>query len=387
LTLFSLVDNLDAYYLGQQKYYNEKGARLVKIIDHFEVPYYQYLSETGQLADEIPALAEDVKVLTHLYRLMVLVRTMDTKAIALQRTGKLGTYPSTRGQEAVFVGVGNALAKTDIFVPYYRDMGTLIQRGVNLSQILLYWGGDERGNVFAPDTEDFPFSVPVGSQPLHAAGAAFALKYRKEKRAVISMCGDGATSQGDFYEALNVAGAWKLPVVFVVCNNQWAISVPRQVQTAAHTLAQKAIAAGIRGEQVDGNDIIAVAHRTAEGLKRARENGEACLLEMVCYRQHDHTTADDASRYEPKHLREQEWKKEPVMRLRRYLETLGAWNEQQEEALQGECSAEVDVAVKDYLNTPPQALESMFDYLYATLPRIYAEQRDMLKDVEKVAHG
>lgn len=359
----------------------------MKIIDRFEVPYYQYLNEESQIADEIPPLAEDTKALIHLYRLMVLVRAMDSKAIALQRTGKLGTYPSTRGQEAFFVGIGNAMAKNDIFIPYYRDLGTLIQRGANFLQVLLYWGGDERGNLFTPDSQDFPFSVPVGSQPLHAAGAAFAIKYRKEKRAVLTSCGDGATSQGDFYEALNVAGVWKLPVVFTVCNNQWAISIPRQQQTAAQTLAQKAIAAGIPGEQIDGNDIIAVQHRTAEALKNAREHGQPCLLEMVCYRQHDHTTADDASRYEPKNLRETEWKKEPVLRLRRYLEKLGAWSEPQEEALQAECAAEVDATVKEYLAIQPQPLESMFDYLYAQLPPIYFEQRDMLKDVEKVVHG
>jgi pyruvate dehydrogenase E1 component alpha subunit len=312
---------------------------------------------------------------------------MDTKAIALQRTGKLGTYPSTRGQEAVFVGIGNAMAKKDIFVPYYRDMGTLIQRGVRLSQILLYWGGDERGNCFTPDSEDFPFSVPVGSQPLHAAGAAYAVKFHKEKRAVLTVCGDGATSQGDFYEAMNVAGIWKLPVVFVICNNQWAISVSRGAQTAAHTLAQKAIAAGIPGEQIDGNDIIAVQHRTMEALKQAREHGESRLLEMVCYRQHDHTTADDASRYEMKNIREEEWKREPVIRLRQYLEKKGIWSEQKEEALQTECAADVDEAVKEYLAVAPQPLESMFDYLYAELPQIYVEQRDMLKDVEKVVHG
>ena len=139
-----------------------------------------------------------------------------------------------------------------------------------LSKFYTYWGGDERGNCFQI-VEDFPYSVPVGSQPLHAAGAAYAVKYRKEKKAVLSICGDGATSQGDFYEAMNVAGIWKLPVVFVVCNNQWAISVSRQAQTAAQTIAQKAIAAGFTGEQVDGNDIIAVQHRTAEALKAARE--------------------------------------------------------------------------------------------------------------------
>ncbi|VVC76963.1 Pyruvate dehydrogenase E1 component subunit alpha [Aquicella siphonis] len=357
----------------------------MKIIDHFEIPYYQYLNEESQLADEAPEVARDTGTLQKLYKLMVLVRAMDTKAIALQRTGKLGTYPSTRGQEAVFVGVGNALAKDDIFVPYYRDMGTLIQRGVRLSQILQYWGGDERGNCY--DSEDFPYSVPIGSQTLHAAGAAYAVKFRKENRAVLSLFGDGATSQGDFYEAINVAGAWKLPIVFVVCNNQWAISVPREVQTAAHTIAQKAIAAGFSGEQVDGNDIIAVQHRTVEALKSARERGEPRLLEMVCYRQHDHTTADDASRYEPKSLREQEWKKEPVARLRRYLEQLKAWSEQQEEMLQAECAAEVDKAVNEYLSVTPQPLASMFDYLYARLPEAYAAQREMLKDLENVVHG
>ena len=357
----------------------------MKIIERFDVPYYQYLDEASQLVDDdIPPLAENNETLLQLYRLMVLVRTIDSKAIALQRTGKLGTYPSTRGQEAVFVGVGHAMEEKDIFVPYYRDVGALIQRGVKLSQILAYWGGDERGNDFGPD--NFPFSVPIGSQTLHAAGAAYAVKYYKEQRVVISMCGDGATSQGDFYEAMNVAGIWKLPVVFIICNNQWAISVPRQAQTATATLAQKAIAAGFSGEQVDGNDIIAVTHRTAEAIKNAREHNEPRLLEMVCYRQHDHTTADDASRYEPKNLREVEWKKEPLTRLQRYLEKRNVWDEQKQAALQVECAEQVDVAVKEYLSLPPQPRESMFDYLYATLPDIYQEQRDMLKNLKEVTH-
>jgi len=357
----------------------------VKIVDRFEVPYYQYLNEESHLADVIPPLAEDQKTLLDLYRLMMLVRVMDTKAIALQRTGKLGTYPSTRGQEAVFVGIGNAMEKDDILVPYYRDMGTLIQRGTKLSQILQYWGGDERGNCFG--NHDFPYSVPIGSQTLHAAGAAYAIKYRKEKRAVVSIIGEGATSQGDVYEAMNVAGVWKLPVVFIVCNNQWAISVSREAQTAAHTIAQKAIAAGFEGEQIDGNDIIAVQHRTVEALKLAREKGQPRLLEMVCYRQHDHTTADDASRYEPKNTRETEWKKEPIERLRRFLVEKKWWTDQQETELQESCAKQVDVAVQEYLSVTPQPLESMFDYLYAELPEIYIPQRDLLKEVEKVVHG
>jgi 2-oxoisovalerate dehydrogenase E1 component alpha subunit len=361
----------------------------VQIIDRFEIPYYQFLNHQGQLSEDAPPLAKAGDQLFALYRMMVLVRIMDAKAIALQRTGKLGTYPSTRGQEAVFVGVGSALAKEDIFVPYYRDMGTLMQRGVKLSQILMYWGGDERGNVFANQL-DFPFSVPVGSQPLHAAGAAFAVKYHKENRAVLSMCGDGATSQGDFYEAMNVAGAWQLPVVFVICNNQWAISVSREAQTAAHTLAQKAIAAGFIGEQVDGNDIIAVKARTEEALRLAREQHQPRLLEMVCYRQSDHTTADDASRYEPKDRREKEWQKEPIIRLQRYLEHLGKWDAKIEADIQADCIKEVEAAVAEYLQLAPQPLTSMFDYLYEELPAIYHPQREMvasIQDSQERTHG
>src|SRR3990167_3675293 len=178
------------------------GVPHVKVAARFEIPYYQYLDEKSQLTEKLPAFAKDSDSLVSMYRLMTLVRLFDAKAIALQRTGKLGTYPSTRGQEAVFVGAGHALIKDDVFVPYYRDVGIVVQRGVKFSDILLYWGGDERGNCYVNNKHDFPYSVPVGSQPLHASGAAVALKYHKKKAAVLTVCGDGATSQGDFYEAM-----------------------------------------------------------------------------------------------------------------------------------------------------------------------------------------
>ena len=351
----------------------------MKIVERFEVPYYQYLNEHYQLSDDAPLLAEDKAQLITLYRAMVFARMADAKAIALQRTGQLGTYPSTRGQEAVFVGVGHAMAKEDVFVPYYRDMATLIARGVPLSKILLYWGGDERGNIFECNKQDFPFSVPVGSQPLHAAGVAFAAKYKKEDHAVVTLCGDGATSEGDFYEAMNVAGVWRLPVVFVVCNNQWAISVSRSQQTAATTLAQKAIAAGFSGEQVDGNDMIAVFHRMQVALSAARTKHQPHLIEMICYRQHDHTTADDASRYEPKTSREEAWQHEPINRLRQHLIARQYWSETEDKQLEATCAKEVDRAVTDYQATPPQAAEDLFNYLYADLPTCYYGQRDSLK--------
>lgn len=359
----------------------------MKIVAQFEVPYFQYLNEESHVVAELPAFAQDTQHLIKLYRLMVLNRIFDTKAIALQRTGKLGTYPSTRGQEAAFVGIGDAMEENDILVPYYRDVGILVQRGARFTDILLYWGGDERGNCFASADKNFPYSVPVGSQPLHAVGVATALKIRKQQHAVVTLTGDGGTSEGDFYEAMNVAGVWKLPVVFIVNNNQWAISVSRKDQTAAQTLAQKAIAAGFAGEQIDGNDVIAVRERTFAALKKAREQCEPTLLEIVSYRQSDHTTADDASRYEMKGIRETEWKKEPIERLKRYLENLNVWDAQKEDQLQTECAAEVDNIVADYINTKPAPVESIFDYLYAKLPKIYEEQRDQLISLGAATHG
>lgn len=359
----------------------------MKIVAHFEIPYYQMLNEESRIVGDLPDFAKDPDHLIRLYRIMVLNRTFDTKAIALQRTGKLGTYPSARGQEAVFVGIGDAMAKNDILVPYYRDVAALLQRGVSLKEILLYWGGDERGNCFACGGEDFPYSVPIGTQVLHAAGAATAFKIRGEKRAVLTTCGDGGTSEGDFYEAMNVAGVWKLPIVFVICNNQWAISVSRNAQTATQTLAQKAIAAGFAGEQVDGNDVIAVRARVFDALKKARENHEPTLLEIISYRHADHTTADDASRYEPKNLRENEWKKEPVARLHHYLKELGVWSDEQEEKLKEECAAEVERTVQDYLSTQPVLPKVMMEYLYAKLPEAYSEQYTMLKSLGAPGHG
>ncbi len=362
----------------------------MKIVAHFDIPYYQVLDEKSHIVADLPPFSADRSHLLRLYQQMVLNRLFDAKAIALQRTGKMGTYPSTRGQEAVFVGVGDALEVQDLFVPYYRDVGILIQRGVALSEILLYWGGDERGNCFAENSQDFPFNVPIATQSLHAAGIATAIDIRQEKRAVLTMCGDGGTSEGDFYEAMNIAGIWNLPLVFVINNNQWAISVARSAQTASQTLAQKAIAAGFLGEQVDGNDVIAVRYRVAEALTRARDGKGPTLIELLTYRQGDHTTADDASRYEPQGLREREWLKEPIKRLRYYLEANHVWDEQQEAEWQQHCVSHIEQEVDCYLAMPQAAPHTMFDHLYATLPSIYQEQRAELIAREKkegVAHG
>lgn len=349
-----------------------------KAVAHFEIRYTQLLNAQGEAVATLPAFAQDLDELTRIYRFMLLTRTFDGKAIALQRTGKMGTYGSILGQEAVSVGLGAAMRPEDVLLPTYREYGALFQRGVAMDEILRYWGGDERGMCFANQPHDFPMSVPIATQMPHAAGVAYAMKLRKEPRVAVGVLGDGATSKGDFYEAINLAGAWQLPMVVLVTNNQWAISVPREVQSHAQTLAQKAIAAGIPGEQVDGNDIIAVRHCLAEAIEKARNGGGPSLVEALTYRMGDHTTADDASRYRTTEEVEKQRQLDPVDRLRRFLTANHGWDDAQDEALQAECATEVEAAAQRYLDTPPAPPESMFDYLYETLPDALQEQRQTL---------
>jgi 2-oxoisovalerate dehydrogenase E1 component alpha subunit len=228
------------------------------VIARFEVHRRSYLAPDGTVLRPLPSFTSDIGVLLSLYRGMVLTRAFDLKAVSLQRTGRLGTYAVSLGQEAVSVGIASAMRVEDVVLPSYRDNGTLLWRGTKMEEILLFWGGDERGNLSSGPAHDFPYCIPVGSQAPHAAGVAYAFKLRKEPRVAVCLFGDGATSKGDVWEAMNFAGVHKLPLVFVANNNQWAISVPLKLQTASQTLAQKAIAAGFSGEQVDGNDVIAV---------------------------------------------------------------------------------------------------------------------------------
>jgi 2-oxoisovalerate dehydrogenase E1 component alpha subunit len=351
------------------------------VIEQFKVCRRRYLAADGTLRGELPAFAADASILTSLYRGMVLTRAFDLKAVALQRTGRLGTYAVSLGQEAVAVGVASAMAPADALFPSYRDNGALLWRGVKMEEIFLYWGGDERGSRWSGPVHDFPFCVPVGSQAPHAAGVAYAFKLRKEPRVAVCLLGDGATSKGDVYEAMNFAGVQRLPLVFVVNNNQWAISVPLKLQTRAETLAQKAIAAGFPGEQVDGNDVIAVREAVEQAIVAARDGGGPRLIEALTYRLGDHTTADDAARYRPPEEVQARWKEEPIARLRAYLVGASAWSKAEEEQLSTECQQRVEKAVEHYLAVESRAPATMFDHLYAELPAAYAGQRDELEDV------
>ncbi len=348
----------------------------METIAKFEIRHHQFLTPDGEPVGDWPDFAKDNDELIRMYRMMTQVRQFDTKAVNLQRTGKLGTYASCLGHEAAHVGLGFAMREEDAFAPMYREYGVQMCRGVKMSDILLYWGGDERGSDFAGPAHDFAWCVPIATQCLHAAGAAMAFKLRREKRCALSVVGDGGTSEGAFYEALNVAGAATLPAVFVIVNNKWAISVPIELQTAAETLAQKGIAAGIPVTQIDGNDVIATRYFAERALNRAREGQGPALIEAVTYRLSDHTTADDASRYRKQEEVEAQWKNEPLVRLRRYLTNVGAWDDEKESALIEECNAEVDKAVTEYMETPDMSTDFMFDEMYAELPDALKPQRE-----------
>lgn len=345
---------------------------------NFSVEFLQYLDAQGNVVKPLPAFAKDNTILVELYSAMLKTRLFDAKAVALQRTGKMGTFPSSLGQEAVAVGMGHAMSPSDIFCPYYRDQGAMFMRGVKMEELLAYWGGDERGSDYQGPRRDFPIAVPIASQCLHATGCAFALKYNHEPSAVVTTVGDGGTSKGDFYEALNLAGAWNLPVVFVVNNNQWAISVPLKAQTHAQTLAQKAIAAGFEGIQIDGNDVIAMKDAVENALAKAKRGEGPTLIEAVTYRLCDHTTADDAKRYVDVACVDAAWAAEPIKRLYNYLVDQHAWSKEQDEELSQAISTQIDHAVETYINMPAQPATAIVDYHYDVWPQNLQDQRDEL---------
>lgn len=348
---------------------------MTSIVARFEIPYTQYINAQGESHGDLPDIINNTEALQALYRNMVLTRIFDKKAIALQRTGKMGTYAPINGQEAISTAIGHVMRPEDVFIPYYRDYAAQFQRGVKMSEILAFWGGDERGSHFQNNAQDMPICVPIASQCLHAAGIAFAFKYKKEARVAVVTIGEGGTSEGDFYEAMNVAGTWNLPVVFVVNNNQWAISVPRHKQTRTETIAQKAIAAGFSGIQVDGNDVLAMHKVLEDALDKARCGAGPSLIEAITYRLCDHTTADDATRYQPQEEVTEAKPGEPIARFKRFLEQQNLWDASQEEALHKACMIEVQNAVDEYLSQSPQPISSIFDYHYAELPEYLVLQR------------
>ena len=342
----------------------------------FDIDYVQYLGPDGALVrEDLPDFATDGKTLVELFKQMLFVRAFDAKAVALQRTGKLGTYASCLGHEATHVGIGSSMLVDDVFAPSYREYGAQFMRGVKPREVLMYWGGDERGNDFSGPAHDYAWCVPIGTQNLHAAGAALAFKLRGEPRVAVACVGDGGSSKTDTYAAINSAGAFTLPFVQCIINNGWAISVPRTAQTGAKTLAQKGLAGGLHCMQVDGNDLIAVLEGMRRAMERARTGEGGSVIEFMTYRLHDHTTADDARRYRDEAQVKAAWELEPMLRLRKYLTAAKAWDEKTEKDWVEECGRLVDIEINAYLETPVQPVEAMFDHLYADPPVDLLRQR------------
>jgi len=333
------------------------------------------LKPDGRLEESLKPDLSDQSV-QNLYRKMVLIRLADQKALTLQRQGRLGTYAPVIGQEAAQVGSAHALGKEDWVFPSFREMGVLYMRGAPLKDIYLYWMGNEAGQKVPEDVNIFPISVPVGTHPLHAVGAGWAAKLQGEKICTIAYFGDGATSEGDFHEAMNLAGVFHTPTIFFCQNNQYAISVPRKRQTAARTLAQKAVAYGFTGVQVDGNDLFAVYAATGEARERAISGLGPTMIEAVTYRFGPHTTADDPTKYR-QDAEVEEWRaRDPMLRLQRYLRSRELWSEDQEAKIKAEAEAIVNQAIQEAENVPPPEPEEMFKYTFAEMLPILKEQLD-----------
>ncbi|MDD5417327.1 MAG: pyruvate dehydrogenase (acetyl-transferring) E1 component subunit alpha [Candidatus Nanoarchaeia archaeon] len=310
---------------------------------------------------------------------MIYSRRASEKALKMQRQGKIGTFLPLDGQEASQVGSAMAINKEDWIFPTYREMGAQIVRSVPLVNILLYYAGDIRGNLIPKNVNNLPFYIPVGTQIPHATGTAWAMKIQKKRSVVLCYLGDGATSKGDFHEGLNFAGVMKSPVIFFCQNNGWAISVPREKQTASRTIAQKAFAYGMEGLIVDGNDVIAVYLAVQHARKRAME-GVPTLIEALTYRMKMHSTADDPKRYEDnKNLKIWE-KKDPIKRMRLYLKKEKIWTRGWEKTLEKKADRLIEDAVKKMGKVSQLTPEDMFNSIYSKMTPKLTEELEYLKE-------
>ena len=335
----------------------------IKTVEKFEIKYLQILDETGKCDEKLRPKLKPNEI-KRIYESMVLSRVYDDRALKLQRQGRMGTFASLKGQEAIHVGSALAAKDTDWIVPSFRCEGVYITKGHPIKDIFQVYGGDERGYVCSPDANIIPFEITVGTQMLHACGIAWGAKIKKKNIGVLTYFGDGATSEGDFHEAMNFAGVFKLPVVFICQNNQWAISLPRDKQTASKTLAQKALAYGFKGIQVDGNDVFSVYVAVRDALDCARKGKGPSMIECITYRMSDHTTADDASKYRIK-KEVKEWeKKDPIERLGKYMLKKKIVDLDYFVKVKSKVDSKVDDAVKEYESIPAAKPEDILNFVF-----------------------
>jgi pyruvate dehydrogenase E1 component alpha subunit len=301
------------------------------------------------------------------YRRMLFARTADAMSVSYQRQGRMFTYPPNLGQEAIAGAFGRVMRKEDWLVPAFRELGAWIQKGARMRDIFLLWRGVEEGNRMSEAPRMLPPAIPIASQLLHAVGIGKAMRYRREASVVFAFVGDGGTSTGDFHEALNFAAVWDAPVVFIIQNNQYAISLPLRMQTRAETLAGKAAGFGLPGLQVDGNDFLALSTVALAARQQALAKGPV-LIEALTYRRGAHTTSDDPSKYRSPE-EEKAWEvKDPLRRLRLYLEAKGLWSEAEEQALLDGYKREIDQEFLIAEAHPACSPEDVFRHAYQEMP-------------------
>jgi len=315
------------------------------------------------------------KELISAYKKMLFARTADLQIVSYQRQGRIYTYPPNLGQEGIHGAVAGVIRDKDWLVPAFREMGVYLAKGMSLLEIFLYYMGNEDGSKMKNANKVLPLSVPIASQLLHASGIAYEINYNNKKEVVYTFVGDGGTSEGDFHEALNFAGVWKAPVIFVVQNNQYGISTPFSKQTASDGIAIKSIAYGIKGIQVDGNDYFAMLAAT-RAAHEACLNGEGpILIEAITYRKGAHTTSDDPTKYRTKEEEEAWFKTDPIDRLRKHLISKKLWTIEEEEKLVKEYKKEVDRQFEEAENYPAYPINEVFDNLYEDKPQDLIDQQ------------
>lgn len=340
----------------------------------------QIMDKNGKIVNkEMMPKISDEKIVDA-YKLIHYSRTVDLKAVSYQRQGRMYTYPPNLGQEAAAIGISAIMREIDWLVPAYRELGAYLTKGATPKDIYLYWGGHEDGSRFPNAKNLLPMAVPIASQLLHAVGIAHGLQYQEKEGVAFACIGDGGTSEGDFHEAMNFAAVWKAPVIFMCQNNQYAISLPTKKQTVSESIAIKAVAYGMPGIRVDGNDFFACYAASKEAHEHAKSGKGPVLIEALTYRRGAHTTADDPSRYREK-SEEKEWEdKDPAIRLKKYLTEKKLWSDKEEEELLEKYNKEVERQFLEFENYPPYKLDDVFQYMYTKMPAHLAEQKQTYEE-------
>ncbi len=335
--------------------------------DPKEDKIFRVIDNDGKVINEKYMPDLDDETIVQAYKHMLFFRTADEMAVSYQRQGRMYTYPPCIGHEAIHAAEGMIIGEQDWLVPAFREVGVMLLKGVTIKEIFLYYMGNEEGSNFKKANHVLPISISIGSQYLHATGIGYSVKHQKKDELVFTSIGDGGTSEGDFSEALNFAGNWKVPVIYTIQNNQYAISVPVKKQTNSKNLAIKSYAFGIPGVKVDGNDFFAMYATYKEASEYAKAGNGAVLIEALTYRKGAHTTSDDPTKYRTKE-EEQEWSKtDPMLRLKKYMDSKGIWKDDEEKLIE-KYKLEVEKQFEEAENMFPYKLDDVFNYMYVDMP-------------------